>query len=263
MRDYDSAGIRNIAVVGHGASGKTSLVDAFCFAAGSGKPADDLLVDRAGQHHLGNVGELVPGGVQWMTAGRGVIHSEMPLQESGRMRGFQLWLNLPAREKMQPAWYRDIPASELPVTALPGGGQLKLIAGSVMVDGQPLDGPINGPAKRLSTDPLYLDLDLPAGSRHVQAVPMGHNAFVYAYEGSVTIGDGAACLGATGGRAAAGRCGHAARRGWHWPGNGHPGESTRAARHRPSRREGCPRGVAARRSARCRSIPRGRGQTPR
>ena len=152
------------------------------------------MLDGRMQHrdHLGNVGELVPGGVQWMTAGRGVIHSEMPLQESGRMRGFQLWLNLPAAEKMKPAWYRDIPASELPVVALPGGGQLKLIAGSVVVDGRTIDGPINGAAKRLSTDPLYVDLDLPADSSHVQSLPAGHNAFVYVYEGSASIGEGTA-----------------------------------------------------------------------
>ena len=73
------------------------------------------------EDHLGNVGELTGGGVQWMTAGRGVIHSEMPQQESGRMRGFQLWVNLPAREKMQPASYRDIPAREIPVAARADG----------------------------------------------------------------------------------------------------------------------------------------------
>ena len=152
------------------------------------------MLDGRMQHrdHLGNVGDLGPGGVQWMTAARGVIHSEMPLQESGRMRGFQLWINLPAREKMKPAGYRDIPAAEIPVVALPGGGSIKVIAGTVDVAGQPVSGPVNGPGSRLSTDPLYLDIALPAGGRHVAAVGPGHNAFVYVYEGALTVGDGAA-----------------------------------------------------------------------
>ncbi|WP_273456942.1 pirin family protein, partial [Nevskia ramosa] len=151
------------------------------------------MLDGRMQHrdHLGNVGDLGPGGVQWMSAGRGVIHSEMPLQESGRMRGFQLWINLPGKDKLQPAWYRDIPAAEIPVAALPDGGTIKVIAGSVQLGAQTLDGPINGSAQRLSTDPLYIDLDLPPGARHQQVIGSGHNAFIYTYEGSVTIGDGA------------------------------------------------------------------------
>ncbi|WP_293369145.1 pirin family protein [Nevskia sp.] len=148
------------------------------------------MLDGRMQHrdHLGNVGDLGPGGVQWMTAGRGVIHSEMPLQESGRMRGFQLWINLPAAEKMKPAGYRDIPAAEIPEVALPGGGTVKVIAGTV---GE-VSGPVNGPSNRLSTDPLYLDIELRAGGRFEQAIAAGHNAFVYAYEGSLSIGEGAA-----------------------------------------------------------------------
>lgn len=146
------------------------------------------MLDGRMQHkdHLGNVGDLGPGGVQWMTAGRGVIHSEMPLQESGRMRGFQLWLNLPAKEKMKPASYRDIPADEIPDVALPGGGHVKVIAGSVGA----VSGPINGPDRPLSTDPLYLDLHLRPGERFEQPVPEQRTAFAYAYEGSVLIGDG-------------------------------------------------------------------------
>ena len=146
------------------------------------------MLDGRMQHkdHLGNVGDLGPGGVQWMTAGRGVIHSEMPLQESGRMRGFQLWLNLPAKEKMKPAWYRDIPAAEIPDVALPGGGRVKVIAGTV----NGVSGPINGADRRLSTDPLYLDLQLQPGERFEQAVPADHTAFAYAYEGSAQLGEG-------------------------------------------------------------------------
>src|ERR1700741_904684 len=87
------------------------------------------------QDHLGNRGDLKSGDVQWMTAGRGIIHSEMPQQESGRMRGFQLWINLPAREKMKPAGYRDIAASQIPLAKLPGGGSVRVIAGTLDADG--------------------------------------------------------------------------------------------------------------------------------
>jgi redox-sensitive bicupin YhaK (pirin superfamily) len=139
------------------------------------------------EDHLGNVGELKSGGVQWMTAGRGVIHSEMPQQESGRMRGFQLWVNLPAREKMKAASYRDIPADELPVLPLSNGGSLKLIAGRVELGGKSYAGPINPTSGSMATDPLYLDLSLPAGATQQLPVPQGHNAFVYAYEGSAEI----------------------------------------------------------------------------
>ena len=140
------------------------------------------------EDHLGNVGELKSGGVQWMTAGHGVIHSEMPQQDSGRMRGFQLWINLPAREKMKPAAYRDIPASELTVADLGAGNRLKLIAGQIELDGKTLSGPINGQPGAMATDPLFVDLTLAANAGHRLAVPRGHNAFVYAYEGDIQIG---------------------------------------------------------------------------
>jgi redox-sensitive bicupin YhaK (pirin superfamily) len=139
------------------------------------------------EDHLGNVGELKSGGVQWMTAGRGVIHSEMPQQESGRMRGFQLWVNLPGKEKMKPASYRDIPAAELPVVPLSNGGAVKLIAGRIRLEGEEHAGPINPVAGSMATDPLYLDLSLPAGAAQLLDVPVGHNAFVYAYEGAPEI----------------------------------------------------------------------------
>jgi redox-sensitive bicupin YhaK (pirin superfamily) len=140
------------------------------------------------EDHLGNVGELKSGGVQWMTAGHGVIHSEMPQQESGRMRGFQLWINLPAREKMKPAAYRDIPAGELTVADLGGGNRLKLIAGQIELDGKTLSGPINSRPGAMATDPLFVDLTLAGNARHRLAVPRGHNAFVYAYEGDIRVG---------------------------------------------------------------------------
>jgi redox-sensitive bicupin YhaK (pirin superfamily) len=136
------------------------------------------------EDHLGNRGDLKSGAVQWMTAGRGIIHSEMPQQEKGRMRGFQLWINLPAREKMKPAGYRDIDPSEIPVAALPGGGQAKVIAGTLAIEGKPVPGPIQG----LTTDPLYLDVELPAGAAFAQPVPADHNAFIYVFEGSADAG---------------------------------------------------------------------------
>src|SRR5512136_1070727 len=100
------------------------------------------------EDHLGHTGDLKSGGVQWMTAGRGIVHSEMPQQEKGRMRGFQLWINLPAKEKMKPAGYRDIQPDEIPVVDLPAGGRVKVIAGTLTVDGHSTAGPIQG----LSTD---------------------------------------------------------------------------------------------------------------
>jgi len=136
------------------------------------------------EDHMGNRGDLKSGDVQWMTAGRGVIHSEMPQQDQGRMRGFQMWLNLPAEEKMKPAAYNDIPSSDIPVKALSNGGQIKVIAGSVSVDGETTDGPIQG----LSTEPRYWDLELPAGASFEQAIPKGLNAFVYVFEGSMGVG---------------------------------------------------------------------------
>jgi redox-sensitive bicupin YhaK (pirin superfamily) len=140
------------------------------------------------EDHLGNVGELKSGGVQWMTAGRGVIHSEMPQQDSGRMRGFQLWINLPGKDKMQPAAYRDIPAGELPAVALDNGARLKLIAGRAEIAGKTIIGPINSQPGSMATDPLFMDLSLPAGQQQRVAVPRGHNAFVYAYEGTAKLG---------------------------------------------------------------------------
>ncbi len=136
------------------------------------------------EDHMGNRGDLKSGDVQWMTAGRGIIHSEMPQQESGRMRGFQLWINLPAREKMKPAGYRDIPASQIPVVALKGGGRGRVIAGTLEADGSPVPGPVQGS----TTDPLYFDVELPAGAVFTHPVKSGHNAFVYVYEGGLDVG---------------------------------------------------------------------------
>jgi redox-sensitive bicupin YhaK (pirin superfamily) len=135
------------------------------------------------EDHLGNQGDLKSGGVQWMTAGRGIIHSEMPQQEEGRMRGFQLWINLPAKEKMKPAGYRDIGPEEIPVHDLAGGGQVKVIAGHLQTGTVSLAGPIHG----LSTEPLYLDVLLPAHARFSQRMTPGHNAMAYVFEGSLQL----------------------------------------------------------------------------
>jgi redox-sensitive bicupin YhaK (pirin superfamily) len=142
------------------------------------------------EDHLGNKGHLRDGGVQWMTAGRGVVHSEMPQQEAGRMRGFQLWINLPAAEKMQPASYQDIPAVNIPKLTLSEHSKATLIAGRSKINGIDAIGYINGKdGKELSTDPIYIDLRLSAGEDADITLAKAHNAFVYVYEGSVIIGD--------------------------------------------------------------------------
>ncbi len=140
------------------------------------------------EDHLGNRGDLGPGDVQWMTAARGIIHSEMPQQSEGRMRGFQLWLNLPAKEKMNAAAYRDISADQIPLVNLRRGGEVKVIAGTLEVDGDRTTGPVNGRDSQLSTDPLYLDVRLPGGTEFRAPVAAGHNSFLYAYEGSAMVG---------------------------------------------------------------------------
>ncbi|MCH8542189.1 MAG: pirin family protein [Alcanivorax sp.] len=140
------------------------------------------------EDHLGNRGDLTSGGVQWMTAGRGIIHSEMPQQNEGRMRGFQLWLNLPAKEKMKPAGYRDIQAAEIPEATFPGGVLVKVIAGEIASEGGSVTGPIHGPSQKISTDPQYWDVSLRSGAEVTLPIPATHNAFIYVFEGDVMIG---------------------------------------------------------------------------
>jgi len=139
------------------------------------------------EDHMGNKGHLRNGDVQWMTAGRGIIHSEMPQQEHGLMRGFQLWLNLPAAEKMKPAHYRDIPSQDIPVATLKNGGQIKVIANTAVIDGQVVSGPIQG----LTTQVIYWDVHLPANENFAHAIPATHNTFIYVYEGELAIGEDA------------------------------------------------------------------------
>ncbi len=126
----------------------------------------------------GHEGLLESGGVQWMTAGRGVIHSEIPQQEAGRMEGFQLWLNLPARDKMCAPWYRDFSAAALPSFTTDGVG-VTVIAGA--------SHGVAGAVTRTATAPLYLDLRMLPGARFSQTIPAAHNAFLYVYRGAVTV----------------------------------------------------------------------------
>ena len=130
----------------------------------------------------GNEGLLTPGAVQWMTAGRGLVHSEMPEQESGRMRGFQLWVNLPAREKMTAPKYQEFAPDCIPVAKPAAGVEVKVIAGRV--------GDVQGPISQPATDPVYLDIALDAGKAWEYALPAGHNAFAYVFEGALTVGEG-------------------------------------------------------------------------
>lgn len=129
----------------------------------------------------GHEGLVTDGGVQWMTAGRGVIHSEIPQQTEGRMEGFQLWLNLHSSEKMGAPWYRDIQATDLPKVTTAEGVQVTVIAGESQ--GTP------GAVQREKTQPLYLDVHMPADSCFSQPLPATHNAFIYVYRGEVQVGD--------------------------------------------------------------------------
>jgi redox-sensitive bicupin YhaK (pirin superfamily) len=137
------------------------------------------------EDHLGNQGHLKTGGVQWMTAGRGIIHSEMPQQVSGAMRGFQLWINLPAKEKMKDAAYQDIQVEDIPQITLKGGGFVKVIAGIFQGEGQSIAGPV----RDITTDPLFLDVHLLPNQEFSHPVAADHNAFLYLYEGDGVVGD--------------------------------------------------------------------------
>jgi quercetin 2,3-dioxygenase len=129
----------------------------------------------------GHSGLLRPGSVQWMTAGRGIVHSEMPEQEDGLMWGFQLWVNLPAADKMTAPRYQEIEPDQVPVAALPGGVKVHVIAGKV--------GDVVGPVNGIATAPTYLDVELPAGASANFELPLGHHAFAYPFEGEAAIGD--------------------------------------------------------------------------
>jgi quercetin 2,3-dioxygenase len=129
----------------------------------------------------GNKGLLGPGSVQWMTAGRGIVHSEMPEQENGLMWGFQLWVNLPARDKLTTPRYQDIAPERIPEVTLPGG-TIRVVAGAL--------NSARGPVEAPTTEPLYLDVRLHHGGSFEASVPRTHNAFAYVYDGMIATGDG-------------------------------------------------------------------------
>ena len=133
--------------------------------------------------HMGNEGIINSGDVQWMTAARGVIHSEMPEQQKGRLHGFQLWINLSASEKMKDAAYKEIPSETIPELDHQGIC-MRVIAGTVYREGLAVDGPIRG----ISTEPLFLDVTLARGTAFSEPIAESHNAFVYVYDGHVEIG---------------------------------------------------------------------------
>ena len=135
----------------------------------------------------GNEGLMTPGSVQWMTAGRGIVHSEMPEQEQGMMRGFQLWVNLPAKDKMTAPQYQEFSAERIPEVAPAQGVAIKVIAGRV--------GDVSGPVQQPATEPTYLDVSLAAGAHFEHAIPSGHSAFAYVYEGALKASGGAAGKG--------------------------------------------------------------------
>lgn len=135
------------------------------------------------EDHMGNVGLLQGGGVQWMTAARGIIHSEMPEQEEGVMRGFQLWLNLPGKNKLGDASYQDIQPEHIPRLTTAGGVEVVVIAGE-FDDGQSRQA---GAVQRPDTEPLYFDFHLPAGSAISPRVPGGHRVLLYVYEGAMEL----------------------------------------------------------------------------
>jgi len=128
----------------------------------------------------GNTGLLGPGSVQWMTAGRGIVHSEMPEQEEGLMHGFQLWVNLPAKDKMTAPRYQDIPPGDIPEVDAGNGVRVRVIAGRF--------GNVSGPVSAVATDPMYLDVALPAGASLEVPLPEDDNAFAYVFEGAAKIG---------------------------------------------------------------------------
>jgi redox-sensitive bicupin YhaK (pirin superfamily) len=128
----------------------------------------------------GHAGLLEPGGVQWMTAGQGIVHSEMPEQENGLLWGFQLWINLPATQKMTEPYYQELLASEIPLEHRPDGSQVRVIAGQTNLG---TTGSIHG----VSTEPIYFDVTVAPGSYFVETIPIAHNSFIFVYEGNIAV----------------------------------------------------------------------------
>jgi redox-sensitive bicupin YhaK (pirin superfamily) len=199
MPTSDGAGVRLTRVIG---TPQLDMLDPFLMLDefGTDKPEDYIagfpehphrgfetvtyMLDGRMRHrdNHGNEGVLVPGSVQWMTAGRGLVHSEMPEQQEGRMRGFQLWVNLPASEKMTQPRYQEFAPDRIPQVRPAEGVNVKVIAGRV--------GEVAGPIVQPATEPVYLDIELAPGAQWRHALPEGHNAFAYVFEGDGTIGEG-------------------------------------------------------------------------
>jgi len=137
------------------------------------------LVDH--KDSIGNAGTIGGGDVQWMTSGGGILHEEMPKPKDGKMEGFQLWVNLPARLKMSRPRYQEIPAAAIPVVRRPDGVAVRVVAGEA-------EG-VRGPVTQIAADPEYLDVTIPAGAEYVQAVPEGHAALAYVFEGDGVFGE--------------------------------------------------------------------------
>lgn len=192
----DGAGVRLVRLIGHASLPDLDpflLLDAFdshepdAYIAGfpnhphRGFETVTYMLEGRMRHQdsIGNTGELGPGDLQWMTAGRGIIHSEMPLQEQGALRGFQLWVNLPQAHKMIPPRYQDIPAAEIPHAPL-GNGHAKVLAGT-------LDG-VRGPVEGAHVRPTLLDVTLPAGDSTQIDLPPDAHGFAYAIEGEGELG---------------------------------------------------------------------------
>jgi redox-sensitive bicupin YhaK (pirin superfamily) len=192
----DGAGVRLVRVIGGG--GLPDLDPFLLFDEFGSEAASDYIAGFPDHPHRGfetvtymlagrmrhrdnqgNSGLLTAGSVQWMTAGRGIVHSEMPEQERGLMRGFQLWVNLPARDKMCAPRYQDIDPARVPEVVVPGA-TVRVLAGRF--------GEVEGPVNAVATEPLYLDVAMEAGARFDAAVPAGHQAFAYLYEGGVLAG---------------------------------------------------------------------------
>jgi len=148
------------------------------------------LLNGCMQHRdsAGHSGVIRSGGVQWMTAGSGIEHSEMPQQEQGLLSGFQLWVNLPAEQKMQQPRYQEYEAEEIPIESREDGTEVRVIAGTT-TNGT------RGPVTQIAADPLYFDITLPADARFEQPIPAGHNAFIYVIEGVAEIADSAVPAG--------------------------------------------------------------------
>ncbi len=132
--------------------------------------------------NAGHEGVIEPGGIQWMTAGRGIVHSEMPEQEDGLLAGFQLWVNLPAGDKMCAPGYQEFPASEIPVEQIDGGGKICVITGTT-------DGGTSGPVKNIATDPIYLDVHLERDGIFTQTMAESHSGFLYVIDGTLSVGE--------------------------------------------------------------------------